>query len=103
MIKSQSSARYACDAKARWLIQMRIARNLMNSYYKRDVAAKKAEILAAVPDAQIETWQDYGFRLTVVRSDGAMTVMQPAREENGQEFINRPAADAIRFLRGRSI
>lgn len=74
----------------------------MGGYYKRDVAAKKAEILAAVPDATVETWQDFGFRLTVVRGDSAMTVMQPAREENGQEFINRPALDAIRFLRGEA-
>lgn len=73
---------------------------MIGGYYKRDVASKKAEILAAMPNAKIETWQDYGFRLTVVRGDAAMTVMQPAREENGQEYINRPASDAIQFLRG---
>lgn len=75
----------------------------MNNYYLRDVAAKKAEILAAVPDAQIETWQDYGRRLTVIRGNLYLTVMQPARPENGQEFINLPAADAIRFLRGEAV
>lgn len=75
----------------------------MNSYYLRDVAAKKAEILAVVPDARIDTWQDYGFRLTVICGDDYLTVMQPAREENGQKFINRPAADAIRFLRGEAV
>lgn len=72
-------------------------------YYLRDVAAKKAEILAVVPGAQVETWQDYGFRLTVVSGDVAMTVMQPARDENGQEYINRPASDAIRFLCGDAV
>ena len=68
-------------------------------YFLRDVEAKEAEILAAVPDARLSRW-DYGFKLVAERDGNGFIVMQPERAENGQEYINRPAAEAIKFLRG---
>ena len=72
-------------------------------YFLRDVAEKRAAILEAVPDAVLESWQDYGFRLTAVRADGAdMTVMRPGRPEYGGDDaeINRSVDAVVLFLRG---
>lgn len=75
---------------------------MADSYYLRDVDAKEAEILAAVPDAKLSRW-DYGFKLVAERDGNGFIVMQPDREESGQIFINRSTADAIRFLRGEAV
>lgn len=62
---------------------------------KQKIAEIKAKIEAACPDVILESWQDYGLKLTGYRRDAdghtilssIRVICQPARPDNGQPEI----------------
>lgn len=70
------------------------------SYTLSDVAEAKRRITAAHPDAIVDDWQDYGWKLTVTAPglSSAMIVYQPEREDIGQREIIGSAESAIDWL-----
>lgn len=72
---------------------------------KKKIAEISAKIRAACPNVTLESWQDYGLKLTGYLKDAdgntvissIHTICQPARPENSQPEIIANVDELIKF------
>lgn len=57
------------------------------SYMLADVARLKREVLAAIPNAKVSTWRDYGFALEISVGERHVIACQPGRNDTGQPEV----------------
>lgn len=72
------------------------------SYMLADVRRLKQEVLAAIPNAEVSTWGDYGFRLEVSVGARHCIACQPGIDETevraGQPEIFRDVTEIKHLL-----
>lgn len=68
------------------------------SYMLADVARLKREVLAAIPNAKVSTWRDYGFALEVAVGDRHIVACQPGIDATGQPEVFLDVAEIKRRL-----
>lgn len=74
----------------------------MGGYYLADVERLKRDVLAAIPNAKVSTWRDYGFSLEVSVGERHVIACQPGRdwtdEHAGQREIFLDVVEIKRLL-----